>query len=45
MFAEQLADIFTPEQKQDILTDINNQKLENISPITPKEVVEEIKTT
>lgn len=46
LFAEHLADIFTPNQifVNNILLDIDNPRTENITPVTPKEVAEEIKT-
>lgn len=43
LFAEHLAEIFTPNPGQDI-TNTENQRSENITPVTPKEVADEIKT-
>lgn len=46
LFAEYLADIFTSNlmQMDNVLAEVDNQKSENITPVTPKEVVEENKT-
>lgn len=46
LFAEHLAEIFTPNPGQVNLdiTNIENQRTENITPVTPKEIADEIKT-
>ena len=46
LFAEHLADTFTPNQgnMDHVMNNINNPRSENITPVTPREVAEEIRT-